>query len=466
MSTRRAWSNPPGRIPGLLVALLGVPVALASCGDDPPATEEPAAQLSVILISIDTLRRDHVGFYGYERDTTPNLDALARESLVFDRCYTTMSWTLIAHMSLLTGLYPSQHKVWDKQAVLSKSAPTLQERLSEQGYYTMGFYFPGWLDPRYGFGRGFDVYEPHRDAEEAEDHMRAAMAARPTDRPFFLFVHLFDVHNAPIHRPGATLYDPPDPFAEHFLPGAKARLEPVSAKQLWFDDAEGVTPEQHEAIVALYDGGIRYVDHKLGGWFDEWRASGLLDESILVVTSDHGEGLHQRIKNYGGHGGTAEEGLVVPLLLHLPEGRFGGQRVEGPTSHVDVVPTLLDLLGLDPSRRLVGTSILEGRGDDSIVYAERKKMQVVLRWPHKFVRPTSGKGGMIFNLATDPDELRPLRPVGRDKQEFAALLAGMLKAVDADQTDWFHPDDTDTQGRAMTPEEQAHLLELGYAGDK
>ena len=115
---------------------------LGACG----ASIEPAPRPHIFLISIDTLRQDHVGLYGYERDTTPVIDELARSSMVFERAYTTASYTLIAHMSMLTGLYPRQHGVLTPRNVLPEQVPTLAERLSEAGYYTMGFHFPGWLD--------------------------------------------------------------------------------------------------------------------------------------------------------------------------------------------------------------------------------------------------------------------------------------------------------------------------------
>ena len=228
--------------------LAAAALLLAACSKDLPPYEGPAE--SVILISLDTLRRDHVGFHGYERETTPHLDALAEEGIVFDRCYTTMSWTLIAHMSLLTGMYPSQHKVWAREAALPLTIPTLAERFADLGYHTMGFHYPGWLDPRYGYERGFDVYRPHQTAEEAEKHMLAAMKSRPKDRPFFLFVHLFDAHNAPL-RQSRSLYTPPAPFDETFLPGAFERLEGLDFYQLWSANKVEVTPEQHEAIIHI-----------------------------------------------------------------------------------------------------------------------------------------------------------------------------------------------------------------------
>ena len=157
---------------GLLVVLATGLGLIVSCGGEEPREGPP----SVILISLDTLRADHVGFMGYDRDTTPFLDEVAKEAMVFDRAYTTMSWTLIAHMSLMTGMYPSQHKVWKDDSVLPESIPTLTQRLKERGYHTMGFHYPGWLNASYGFGRDFDIYQKHHNVIQAGAHMREAMA--------------------------------------------------------------------------------------------------------------------------------------------------------------------------------------------------------------------------------------------------------------------------------------------------
>lgn len=432
---------------------------LVACGQEQPHGQGPRD--SVIVISLDTLRRDHLGLHGYERDTTPRLEALAEEGLVFERCYTTMSWTLIAHMSLLTGMYPSQHKVWTEDAALPYSIPTLAQRLKDLDYHTMGFHFPGWLDPRYGYDRGFDVYLPHRDAEEAEGHMLAAMEERPKDQPFFLFIHLFDAHNAPL-RKSRTLYEPPPPFDEAFLPGASERLEGLDFYRLWNANKVEVTPEQHEAIVALYDGGIRYVDHKVGAWVDRWREEGVLDSSILVVTSDHGEGLRGRTQNYGGHGGTQEEGLLVPLVLRLPEGRSGGQRIEAPVSHVDLTPTLLDLLGLPEDPMLPGTSLLGELPLDRMLFAERTDRRVTIRWPHKVVDAGRGRG-RLYDLEQDPEELEPVFVGKKSPQELQVLVEELNEQGEALRGGWFDPGEAESSG-ALSEQERAALDALGYGG--
>ena len=413
------------------------------------------------MISIDTLRRDHVGHYGYERDTTPVLDRLAEESLVFEQAYTTMSFTLIAHMSLLTGLYPSQHGVINERTSLASAVPTLAERLRNRGYYSMGFYFPGWLDGRYGFDRGFDVYLPHKSAAEADEHIADALAERPTDQPLFLFVHLFDVHNTDLERPGATMYEPPAPFDRIFLDDAPDRLADADVRELWYDDSSAVTAEQHEAIVALYDGGIRYVDDLLGQWFESWKDQGWFDDAWIIITSDHGEGLNQRRGRYGGHGNVQEEGLAVPLLVRKPGGLDGGSRIPHRVSHVDVLPSVLDLLGLEPDERLVGQSLFQPGSDDRIIYAERpNQADAYLRGHHKVVRQASG-GTLFYDLAADPKEGRPRR---KQAEEFDEVVVPLLQAVDAERATWFHPQAV-AQTSQTDAELQAQLRALGYAGE-
>src|SRR5262245_40157104 len=151
--------------------LIGFLLALAGCDGTPPPPSHP----SVVLVSIDTLRADHLGLYGYERDTSPFLDRLARESVVFDHAFTSAAWTLIAHMTMLTGLYPEQHGVTTKDRALAMDAPLLAERLARAGYQTIGLYRLGWVHARHGFARGFDVFRNHKSAEEAEEHLFTEM---------------------------------------------------------------------------------------------------------------------------------------------------------------------------------------------------------------------------------------------------------------------------------------------------
>ena len=422
----------------------------------------------VILISLDTLRADHVGFMGYHRATTPFLDELASEAMVFDQAYTTMSWTLVAHMSLLTGLYPEQHKVWTPESVLSDSAETLAERLKGLGYHSMGFHFPGWLDPDYGFGRDFDVYKSHDNLKQAGANIREAMAKRPKDKPYFLFIHLFDIHNKPVLPRPSPLYQSPAPYDEMFLEGANDLLEDTSSYELWNMATHGLNPDQHDAVIAQYDGGIRYVDDELRTWAEEWRSSGTFDDAVVIITSDHGEGLAQRRKKYSGHGDTFEEGLRVPLLMRFPDGLGANTRVKEMVSHVDVVPTLLDYLGAPSDDRCAGYSLLGGRPTDSILLAGGEKMEVIYQWPYKLVRKRElgPDSGLLTNLVDDPMEAKPFTAAGHPEifMERADSLRTQLKERGER---WFWPDAGEAPPEGPLDEDQLRALEaLGYTGDK
>src|SRR5262245_12779356 len=161
-----------------LVALL-----LCACGEAP-------RRPSIVLVSIDTLRADHLGLYGYTRDTSPFLDEWSRRCMVFERAFTPAAWTLSAHMSMLTGLYPEQHGVLKGTLALAPDVPLLAERLRSAGYRTVGLYQPTWVHPRHGFDRGFEVFRPHASAEEAGAHLFEELGKLPPEQPFFLFVHL------------------------------------------------------------------------------------------------------------------------------------------------------------------------------------------------------------------------------------------------------------------------------------
>ena len=452
------------RFTALILPALAGCLGLCSCSRGHPGGSPSGESRSVILISIDTLRRDHVGLYGYERDTTPNLDRLAAESLVFERAYTTMSWTLIAHMSLFTGLYPAQHRVWEEDVALPSSIPTLAERLGSRGYFTAGLYQPGWLDPRFGFDRGFDVYRPHDNAREATAHLEQVMASRPEDRPFFLFLHLFDVHCVPLRRDETgPLYNPPAPYGSWFLEGAKKRVRDLPRRHVYYDSRHEVTEEQHEAIVALYDGGIRFVDEVVGGWIDDWRKEKLLDEVLLIVTSDHGEGLAQRVRKYGGHGEMYEEGLRVPLLIRFPDERRAGERIEQAVSRVDVLPTLLDWNDIGVDIPLAGHTLLKERPEGSLIYAQRPRGEVCIRWPHKVVRMGRGSHSALWihDLREDPGESTRIA-VG-EGSEGDRLLRLVRDDARQERAGWYLPQEPNP---VLPPDaKQADQLRaLGYMG--
>ncbi|MEM7305210.1 MAG: sulfatase [Planctomycetota bacterium] len=413
----------------------GGAASAGSRGSQPPP--------SVILLSIDTLRADHLGLYGYERDTSPYLDRLAQECLVFDRAYTTAPWTLIAHMSMMTGLEPAEHGVVDAKKAVSPQVPMLAERLREHGYRTLGFYFGEWLGARYGFRRGFEVYRAHKNAEQATLHLRAGLEGHNPNRPLFLFAHLFDVHTAAFGQGFRGFYDPPPPFDTMFLADARERLADVPCAPVWLGKGS-LTDDQVEGMVALYDGGVRYIDGVLEDWIEGWRAEGLLDRSLLILTADHGESLGQR-GLVGGHGGMYEEGLRIPLLIRFPDGYRAGEREQGVASVIDYPATVLDYVGLDIEPWRGGRSLAQALPAERVVLAERDSI-LTLIGPDWKVTEAEGSG-QVVHLSEDGAELNPyplrseegrpqavaLRRAHRDAQVARVALPGA--AVDLDSLD-------------------------------
>jgi arylsulfatase A-like enzyme len=461
-----------------LAATLWIAALAAGCGrSDGAATAaravgwaEGEAPPSVLLVSIDTLRPDHLGLYGYERDTSPYLDRLAAECLVFDRAYTTAAWTLVAHMSMLTGLEPEEHGVTEPTRALSPEVPPVAERLREVGYRTLGF--PAgvciWVAPKFGFGRGFDLYEAHDGPPDLRERIDRELDQLADDRPVFVFAHVFDVHTA-MFTPGFTgFYDPPAPHDTAFLPDARARLADVNCKQVW-DDMGTLPPDQLEALIALYDGGIRYVDSELEHLIEGWRERGLLDRSILIITADHGEGLgdHGRV---GGHGGMYEEGLRIPLLVRFPDGHRAGERESGLASVIDYAPTILETAGLEVEPWRSGTSLRraagEGGGASEAGEAGEASEGRVVRATHALVSDRwklvkAAPEDQLYDLAEDQHELEPL---SAKEEGLQAQAQALRQRYQSERVRRERAPGTAIDLDALDPEELESLRKLGYAG--
>ena len=309
---------------------------------------EPRDVPGVILVSIDTLRADHLGCYGYDRPTSPILDDLAAGATLYRRAYSTYPTTMLSHMALLRGTHPdglsrslAREAGLDPAQHPPDAVAMVQQRLRAEGWITGAFTGGGAVDRHFGFGEGFDAYCDCRDADDA-----GALADRAAGwletyagAPFFLFLHTYEVHGP---------YAPPDGFTE--LAGGAAGLEPIDPYAILGHPADPCAPlddTTRRAMVDLYDGEIRYTDQALvGRLLDTLDRLGLADGTLLVVTSDHGE-------EFGEHGcwlhGTHlyEETVHVPLVVRYPGGQHRGEVIDGPVSLVDVAPTILAALGLE-----------------------------------------------------------------------------------------------------------------------
>ena len=430
------------------------------------AVRADASWPNIVLISVDSLRSDHLGCYGYARQTSPRMDRLAAEGALFENAISSTSWTLPAHCALFTGLADSVHGCQDMNQRLPDDRLTLATRLKAIGYATAGFFSGPALHPVFGLSQGFERYVDCTsfaalslkvlDAGQSLDGgvVEAASSADITNprvyenmhawlqenqrRPFFLFIHLWDVHFD---------YIPPPPYDRMFDPDYTGT---ITGENYAIDPAFNASlPKRDlEHIVALYDGEIAWTDEHVGKILDELDARGLRDNTIVLLLSDHGEEFFE-------HGGKThrqtlyDEVLRIPLLVRLPGRIAAGQRFRPQVHIIDVLPTLLELAGAPPPTDVMGRSLaalLLGRGsgtqDDesalavSELFSADRALRSYRRLDRKLIRDERSKGAQLYDLSADPAERSPVMsndsPVARllaaDEQRGLAWLAEFGKA--------------------------------------
>jgi hypothetical protein len=338
----------------LLTLTVLSPPLLVSCtgGGDPRTALEPSR--GFILISLDTVSAEHLSLYGYERPTTPFLDSLAERSVVFDNAYVQLPGTLPSHMSMFTGLYPDQHDVFPPDAVLAPGIPTLPELLSRAGFRTLGHTDGGFVHGRFGFSRGFDVFDDRRiilwgGGDHSFARGLASLRALGPEERFFLFVHTYAAHdpyNPPPRCRGLFWHGPPPDGAQlptsAVLRAHNSGLAPLS-------------PEVVEYYASQYDAEIRCLDDEIGRFFSGLEELRLADNVTVMITADHGEEFLQHGKM--GHEQIYHENLHVPLLVVAP-GLTGGRRVPQVVQSIDLAPTFCDLAGIPPPAGIPGRSLV------------------------------------------------------------------------------------------------------------
>jgi arylsulfatase A-like enzyme len=387
----------------------GIALGLASlvCACAPPPDE---GSRGAILVSVDTLRADRLGAYGYTRPTSPFLDRFAAEGLLFENAVAQSPWTLPSHASMLTGLFPHRHGVVAQHLRLAREVPTLAATLRAGGVSTAGLVHSQWLSARQGLRRGFESWtrfaEDRNRAGAITDAALAWLAARG-EEPFFLFVHYYDVHSD---------YAPMPAFRDLFVgeysgpaDGSTEQLMRVRSGELRY------SPADLSHVSDLYDAEIRQLDAELERLLAGLAELGLEDRTLVIVTSDHGE----EFQEHGGvlHGRTMyEEVLRVPLILRGP-GVPADRRVAELALVADVAPTLLGWLGVLPAEPLDGVDLLasiaspEPAGGERRAFAaadwrnaepdsQRMLRSLRFKWVHDRV---SGRT-QLFDLVSDPAE--------------------------------------------------------------
>ncbi|MCK6482530.1 MAG: sulfatase [Phycisphaerae bacterium] len=365
--------------PRLIVCFPAVPLLLlASCRDQaslpprPDVRAGPPIRANLLFISLDTARADHLGCYGYDRPTSPNIDALAAESHVFDQAYTVMATTLPSHTSMFTSLNPAQTGITMNALIVPPEALTLAERLKAAGFSTGAFIGAVPLARGLGLEQGFDVYEspPRKDWKAPIVRRKTEEWLAAQDGRFFCFVHMFEPH---------TPYEAP--VDDRRALGVSAPRLPPGDDIEFLKRPAAFTPPLRAQCVAAYDAEIRSADREIGALLDRLTALGLREKTIIVFVSDHGETLDELIDAFGygfDHGEFLHmRELRIPFVLWLPPAfsHRGPARHAEQVSVLDLMPTLLELLGVRCEPPFEGRSLVPLLGGGTLP----KKMIVAER---------------------------------------------------------------------------------------
>jgi arylsulfatase A-like enzyme len=413
---------------------------------------------NILLISLDALRADHLGSYGYDRDTSPFLDQLAAGGLRFGWSFVNTHGTPPSHTTLFSSLYQETHRVsyrpklgdWSPHQV-PETFPFLPQLLGQAGYATLGVTDGGFMSASFGFDRGFDHFDDGAEGIASGTERLLSMLRKPRQQPIFAFLHTYEIHSP---------YHPPEQYRElfgTFDSQLAADSETLHALQ---DDASSLSQEDLRYLRAMYDASIRYTDDQLRAFFAELREQGFLDNALVIITADHGE-------EFGDHGGLLhrdslyEELLRVPLIIFGP-GMAPGSVDDRLVSTIDIAPTLLLAAESQPHPLMAGQDLLasERRKIDFphvfSQYSDRRLSIRTRRW--KLIESPREDRLELYDLLADPDEkvnlaTKERRLAGRLRKQLRLWKEGCPRLEDLLE-----------KKDSLAEEEQEKLRALGYLG--
>ncbi len=495
--TRRIASNLPRfrrlvsfSTPGLAVTVAGLVICALSTHLPRSGLRvvEPVSESgrmrdlpNVVLVVLDTVRADHLSLHGYGRDTSPNLARLARRGIVFEQARSTAPWTLPSHATMMTGRWPHELSA-GINSPLDGTHKTLAEYLAENGYATAGFVANNaYAGGETGLGRGFDLYRDHEcsladivwnsafgqrvvlwglcppearaGGNPVDYHRKAAAqvigdalswARGVANRPFFAFLNIYDAHDP---------YIPPSEFGHHFGVKPESSADMATLNRWFVLDKKRVTARQRDLVRDAYDDCLAYVDLQLGRFFDGLDRAGLLSNTLVIITADHGEHLGEH-ELFGHASSLYDPEIHVPLVVLLPGGARPGRSVSAPVSLRDLAATVTDVAGLEgspfPGRSLArhwasgGSPEPEPEPSLSEVDGPVKSapnhgrsplfngpLHAIAAGNEVYIRNGAGSEE-LFDVASDPMQLRNLAALPQSRPSLNRFRASIARVLQAD----------------------------------
>lgn len=439
-----------------------------------PKAPEPT---HIVLVVMDTVRQDHLSCYGYQHETTPWLKELGKTSTVFDSAHSTSGWTSPAHASMFTGLFPIAHQTTQENWVLGEQFETLAELLSEAGYETVGMAENPMLSKRNGFDQGFDAYQELWREEGSEglkvvERFAQTIAQRDVSKPLFTFVNLMGAHSP--YRAGSE-------FTKAFVRDSSIRLRTNLWREYFLGEAEFVETELAH-LRELYDAEIAFTDSLVRALAEELKAADLWDQTVFVVTSDHGENIgdHELMDHVFS---LYESSTKVPLIIHDPK-HFVAGRESRSVQLTDLFWTLIERAGVEQEfGQAHGRSLTDLRGDrpvfceyyypkQALLAIGEKAEQTSRLDPYRRRLRSIERDGLkliwgsddrheLYDLNSDPDELSNLI----EDEAYAEKRAGLERLLTAVLVRLAPGGDPAIEMREANPDEETlrALRKIGYA---
>ncbi|MBI5184936.1 MAG: sulfatase [Nitrospinae bacterium] len=380
-----------------------VPLVAKESGRKEESKKDKITKLPNIIIYLaDALRADHIGCYGYEKMTSPHIDEFALDGILFENAVSQAGWTQPAVASIFTGLYPSSHRVTNIKNALNENFTTMAELLKEKGYITGAFIKNPLVSQEVGFSQGFDTFRLVKHAErENLTQLAADWVANSGSSPFFLYVHALNPHEP---------YDPPKTFYEKFAVDYSGKVNgKVSTLKALKNGKwpEKVTEADIEYLISLYDAEIAHADDAFGRFMDALKKQGMHQDSLIIFMADHGEEFYDH--GSFSHGQSLYSELThIPLILKLPGNSNRGKRASGIARQIDIIPTVMDIIGsptsLGDGQSLTGQLEDTASNANVLGISEQGALRsAVIYNGYKLIK-TRGEKFEFYNLLTDPRE--------------------------------------------------------------